>query len=126
MINRRHRILCVAALALASGQAFAQKPGDLNSDGKLDTQDVSLLMQTIADSDATTPDASTLSKADLNKDGRLDVADIIMLAKTASKGATPNYTVSTTEEAPHEPVPQGIFLLAWDGALEFSDPTPTS
>ena len=100
MINRRHRILCVAALALASGQAFAQKPGDLNSDGKLDTQDVSLLMQTIADSDATTPDASTLSKADLNKDGRLDVADIIMLAKTASKGATPNYTVSTTEEAP--------------------------
>ena len=36
------------------------------------------------------------------------------------------FTTSTTWEAPHDPVPKGKFLSAWDGVLEFSDRTPTS
>ncbi len=93
-------ILYATALALAAVQTSAQTPGDFNSDGKMDAKDVSQLIQLISSASTSTVGTGFPASADLNKDQRLNVADIIMLAKTAGKGAIPEYTVSTAQEAP--------------------------
>lgn len=63
--------------APSSGQAPAKKPGDVNGDGKVNIQDLSIVLSRF--------NKSPLSGADLNNDGKVNILDLSILLSNWGK-----------------------------------------
>ena len=79
MPSRVSILLLLVGLFLSPGIALAQAAGDLNGDGRVDTEDVTILEQYLKGSRLLVD--QELSQADVNRDGKVDNKDLEAIQK---------------------------------------------